>query len=182
MTTFEKTIAIINIAALILIPIVAVLIGQYLQTRAEKRKDKMEVFKTLMTTRYSWTVESVRAMNIIEIVFADDDTVCNAWKKYYEKCCVQNPTDAQLQQIKTAKEKLLESMANSLGYKDKVTWETIQNPYVPDWMLNAMQQQQTIQNGQEEFAKVAATFSQIMLANSTSQNSQQQEDKPHADA
>jgi hypothetical protein len=71
-------------------------------------------------------------------------------------------------------------MANSLGYKDQVTWETIQNPYVPDWMLNAMQQQQTIQNGQEEFAKVAATFSQIMLANAASKHSQQQEDKPDA--
>jgi hypothetical protein len=64
-------------------------------------------------------------------------------------------------------------MANSLGYKDKVTWETIQNPYVPNWMLNAMQQQQTIQNGQEELAKAAATFSQIMLANAATQNSHQ---------
>ena len=26
-------------------------------------------------------------------------------------------------------------MANSLGYKDKVTWETIQNPYIPKGML-----------------------------------------------
>lgn len=25
-------------------------------------------------------------------------------------------------------------MANSLGYKDKVTWETIQNPYIPKGM------------------------------------------------
>jgi hypothetical protein len=119
-------------------------------------------------------------MNVIEFVFADDDKVCSAWKIYHEKCYVQNPTDAQLQQIKTAKEKLLEAMANSLGYKDQVTWETIQNPYVPDGMLNSMQQQQTIQNGQAEFAKVAAALLQWVNANVASQNSQQQEDKPDA--
>ena len=29
----------------------------------------------------------------------------------------------------------------SLGYKDKVTWETIQNPYVPDGMIRQWQEQ-----------------------------------------
>jgi hypothetical protein len=163
----------VNIIAVIIAPIAAVKIGQSLQDNAQHRKDKMGIFKTLMTTRFSWTIESVQAMNVIEIVFADDDKVCSAWKAYYEQCCVQNPTDMQLQQVKTEKEKFLEAMANSLGCKDKVTWETIQNPYVPNWMLNAMQQQQTIQNGQEELAKAAATFSQIMLANAATQNSHQ---------
>jgi len=59
-------IEIINIVALIVVPIVAVLIGQYLQDRAQKRKDKMEIFKTLMIARNTWTVESVRALNIID--------------------------------------------------------------------------------------------------------------------
>jgi hypothetical protein len=180
MTALEITMSILNILAVISIPIVAVVVGQRLQDRAEARKDKMDIFKTLMTTRYGWTVESVRALNVIEIVFADDEKVCTAWKTYYERCCVQNPSDMQVQQIKTAQDKLLEAMANALGYKDKVTWETIQNPYVPNWMLDAMQRQQTIQNGQEEFAKVAATFRQIVLANAASQNSQQQEDKSDA--
>jgi hypothetical protein len=180
MSTFEIVITFVNIAAVIIAPIAAVKIGQSLQDKAQRRKDKMDIFKTLMTTRYSWTVESVQAMNVIEIVFADDNKVCSTWKAYHEKCCVQSPTDVQLQQIKTAKEKLLESMANSLGYKDQVTWETIQNPYVPDWMLNAMQQQQTIQNGQEELAKAMAMLLQLMMTNAASQNSQQQEDKPDA--
>ena len=29
----------------------------------------------------------------------------------------------------------------SLGYKDKVTWETIQNPYIPDGMIRQQQEQ-----------------------------------------
>lgn len=88
---------ILNLIAIVVIPIAAVLIGQYLQNRAEIRKDKMQIFKTLMTSRiYGWTQESVHCLNIIDIVFADDKTVRDAWKDLYDKYCVQNPDAAQL--------------------------------------------------------------------------------------
>ena len=133
---------ILNLIAIIVIPIAAVLIGQQLQNRAEIRKDKMQIFKTLMTSRiYGWTPESVNCLNIIDIVFADDKTVCEAWKDLYDKYCVQNPNEAQLKKIQNAQYKLLETMANSLGYKNKVTWETIQNPYVPDGMIKQWKEQ-----------------------------------------
>ena len=137
-----KLAEILNLIAIIIIPIIAVLIGQWLQTRAEKRKDKMHIFKTLMTSRvYGWTQESVYCLNIIDIVFADDREVRNAWKDLYDKYCVQNPDESQLKKIETAQYKLLESMAVSLGYKDKVTWETIQNPYIPQGMLRQIETQ-----------------------------------------
>ena len=148
----EIIFAVLNIIAIVLIPIVAVIVGQKLQDRAEKRRDKLTVFKVLMTNRFCWSPESVYAMNIIDIVFADDETVRQAWKAYYEKLCIQEPDEMQIKQIKTAQEKMLESMAASLGYKDKITWDTIQNPYIPKGMLTAAQQQQVIQNGQEQFA------------------------------
>ena len=43
--------------------------------------------------------------------------------------------------IQNAQYKLLETIAKSLGYKDKVTWETIQNPYVPNGMIRQQQEQ-----------------------------------------
>ena len=133
---------ILNLIAIVVIPIAAVLIGQYLQNRAEIRKDKMQIFKTLMTSRiYGWTQESVHCLNIIDIVFADDKTVRDAWKDLYDKYCVQNPDAAQLKKIQNAQYKLLETISKSLGYKDKVTWETIQNPYVPDGMIRQWQEQ-----------------------------------------
>lgn len=133
---------ILNLIAIIVIPIGAVLIGQWLQSRSEKRKDKMQIFKTLMTSRiYGWTQESVYCMNIIDIVFANDKKVRNAWKDLYDKYCVQNPDETQLKKIQNAQYKLLETMAKSLGYKDKVTWETIQNPYVPNGMIMQWQEQ-----------------------------------------
>ena len=138
---------ILNLIAIIVIPIVAVLIGQHLQNRAEIRKDKMHIFKVLMTSRiYGWTQESVHCLNIIDIVFSDDENVCNAWKDLYDKYCVQNPDETQLKKIQNAQYKLLNTMANSLGYKDKVTWETIQNPYIP----KGLQQQIETQNQSQQ--------------------------------
>ena len=44
----------------------------------------------------------------------------------------------------------MEAIAESLGYKDKITWETIQNPYIPKGLTDSMIQQQQYQNGQVE--------------------------------
>ena len=127
---------ILNLIAIFIIPVVAVIVGQHLQNRAEIRKDKMHIFKVLMTSRiYGWTQESVHCLNIIDIVFADDKKVRDAWKDLYDKYCVENLDETQIKKIQNAQYKLLETMANSLGYKDKVTWETIQNPYIPKGML-----------------------------------------------
>lgn len=122
-----------DILAIILAPLIAVWVGQLIHTREEKRNDKLSIFKTLMATRNGWTMESVKALNIIEIVFSDDKNVLISWKDYYDKLCVQNPTPADLKKIEIAQGLLLETIAKSLGYK-KVTWETIQNPYLPTGM------------------------------------------------
>ena len=133
---------ILNLIALIVIPILAVIIGQHLQNRAEIRKDKMHIFKVLMTSRiYGWTQESVHCLNIIDIVFADDKEVRGAWKDLYDKYCVKDPDETQIRKIQNAQYKLLETIANSLGYKDKVTWETIQNPYIPIGMSQQINEQ-----------------------------------------
>ena len=127
---------ILNLIAIFIIPVVAVIVGQHLQNRAEIRKDKMHIFKVLMTSRiYGWTQESVHCLNIIDIVFADDKKVRDAWKDLYDKYCVENLDETQIKKIQNAQYKLLETMANSLGYKDKVTWETIHNPYIPKVIL-----------------------------------------------
>lgn len=132
----------LNLIAIIVIPIASVLIGQHLQNRAEIRKDKMQIFKTLMTSRiYGYTQESVNCLNIIDIVFSNDKKVRKAWKDLYDKYCVQNPDETQQKKIQNAHYKLLDTMAKSLGYKEKVTWETIQNPYIPKGIVDQWQEQ-----------------------------------------
>lgn len=139
--------SIINLLAIIIIPIIAVVIGQRLQIKAKKREDKLQIFKILMTSRMrAWSLESVQALNLIDIVFADDQDVRTAWKDLHDKYCIGNAGAAELKKIETAQHKLLETMAKSLGYADQITWETIQNPYIPDGMLIQQQTQMQYQS------------------------------------
>lgn len=144
----------VNLVAVIIIPILAVIIAQYLQNRSEKRKDKMQIFKVLMTSKiYGWTPESVHCLNLIDVVFSDDKEVRKAWKDLYDKYCVENPTETELKKIKDAQYKLLETIAHSLGYKNKITWETIQNPYIPNGMISQQMQQNARQEGIDNLIK-----------------------------
>ena len=161
----------LTLAALIIIPIVAVVIAQWLQNRSEKRKDKMQIFKTLMTSRiYGWTPDSVNALNIIDIVYSDDKKVRAAWKDLNDKYRVTNPDQQHLKKIENAQYKLLEAMAISLGYKDKITWETIQNPYMPVGMAQQIEAQKNMQQ---------AYYSAINGVNNFVQNQKQ---NPNTDA
>ena len=135
MTTFEKIVAVLNLIAVLLIPVVAVIVGQYLQERVQKRKDKMQIFQCLMTRRITgWAaLEAVNAINSIDM------------------------------------------MANDLGYKDKITWDIIQNPYYPEGLNQQLTMNTQIMNGQVEWAKAAGLLSQIM-----SKPQQNSEDTDHA--
>lgn len=137
----------INTLAIIVIPLVAVSLGQYLQNQAKKRDDKMWVFKTLMTYRFlGWSNEIVYALNIIDIVFSKNKKVLEQWKIYKDKLTVENPTQTDLKKIETEKYKLLEEMAKALKYN--ISWETIQNPYFPKGMVDEIIQRQNFQNYQ----------------------------------
>ena len=58
MEPIEIIFAVLNIIAIVLVPIVAVIVGQKLQDRTDKRKDKLTVFKVLMANRSGWSSES----------------------------------------------------------------------------------------------------------------------------
>lgn len=156
----------INIVALVLIPIIAVIIGQYLQTRAKKREDKMRIFTTLMNTRaFAWTKESVEALNMIDVVFVNNKKVRTAWANLLDAYTSTEKSEQMANKRMTLKNKLLEEMACSLGYKDKITWETIQNPYIPEIMVKDMQQQEQFKNGQLALAEIVQKMNQAQSTN-----------------
>lgn len=101
-------------------------------------------------------------MNIIEVVFSDDQSVLNQWKIYYDRLCVENPNEMELSKIKTEGDKLLDVMAKSLGYKEKVTWETIQKPYIPKGLSDNIIQQQQYQSAQLDIMNAASIYFQQM--------------------
>ena len=173
MTTFEKIVAVLNLIAVLLIPVVAVIVGQYLQERVQKRKDKMQIFQCLMTRRITgWAaLEAVNAINSIDIVFTDNKEIRNQLGVWKSKCRKDIPSEEQYRE----QCKLLELMANDLGYKDKITWDIIQNPYYPEGLNQQLTMNTQIMNGQVEWAKAAGLLSQIM-----SKPQQNSEDTDHA--
>ena len=172
MTTFEKIMAVLNLIAVLLIPVVAVIVGQYLQERAQKRKDKMQIFQCLMTRRITgWAaLEAVNAINSIDIVFTDNKKIRNQLSIWRSKCKKDVAGEEQYRE----QCKLLELMANDLGYKDKITWDVIQNPYYPEGLDQQLTMNNQIMTGQVEWAKAAGLLSQMM--GKPQQNS---EDKDH---
>lgn len=175
MTKFEIIMAIINVIAIIAIPIVAVFVGQLLQNKAEKRKDKMQIFQCLMTKRITgWAgLDAVNALNSIDIVFSDCEAVRKQWAVLLSK--YRHDITAQEQYREQCK--LLELMANDLGYKDKITWDIIQNPYYPEGLAKQIEINSQILDGQVAWANAAGQLSQLM-----GQAPKQQEGKQNANA
>lgn len=147
----DTILVVANIVSVLVIPIVAVVVGQFLQNRASKRKDKMAIFQCLMTHRATgWArQDTVNALNTIDIVFSDDEDVRKCWADLLSK---YKPNYFP-QEINTAQCKLLESMAKALGYGKKITWETIQNPYLPDGLIQRMENAAKFEKGQLAMAE-----------------------------
>lgn len=152
----EKFMEWINLVAIIVIPILAVIIGQYLQDRSEKRKDKMRVFTHLMSYRSFGYIDqySVNIFNSVPIIFYDDKEVIEKYNSYLKSLNIK-PDDAQIKQkeIEDNKTKMLEAMAKALKYKN-INWELIQNPYIPKGLLDQIDAENTYKRGQVEIAKI----------------------------
>lgn len=146
---------IINIIAIIVIPIFAVLIGQWLQSRSEKRKDKVRVFSHLMSYRAIGYVDqqSVNILNLIPIVFNDDNNVVEKYNIYLKSLNIKTEDFPQKQkEIENNKTKMLEEMAKNLGYKN-INWEIIQNPYLPQGLINEINSMNLFKQGQLEMVE-----------------------------
>jgi hypothetical protein len=80
----------------------------------------------------------------------------------------------QIKQRNEALYKLLVSMAEVLGYKNTVTWEEIQNPYVPNGMVTAINNNEFIQGGMAMIVQnMAASISQVSDRMNTQKSEEQ---------
>ncbi len=155
MTKTEIILTVIGIVNALIAALLSVLITHCLQIKAKKREDKMRILLDLMVSRiYGWTSQSVHSMNIIDIVFADSVNVKNAWHRFFDLCKVKDPSEQQLKDMEIARYKLIEEIANNLGYKDKLTWDEIQSCYMPQGMVDNLKNQQNFQNMQLQICKM----------------------------
>ena len=61
----------------------------------------------------------------------------------------------------------MELMAIDLGYKDKITWDTIQSPYYPVGLSQQAERNTEIMKGQLAWAKAAEQFANSIQPNNT---------------
>jgi len=133
---------IISIFAIIIGPILAIQLQKYLEKKSEVKYRKIQIFKTLMSTRAArLSNDHIRALNSIDLEFNDtkkDAKVITAWKEYFDHLCQASSDEAQNRIWITKSDEffteLLYQMGISLGYNfDKVLIK--RNVYSPKGLL-----------------------------------------------
>ena len=53
---------------------------------------------------------------------------------------------------------MLEAIVKDIGYKDKITWDTLQEPYMPQWLSDEVFLRTELNNAQVQFANFVKTL------------------------
>lgn len=126
----------------------------------EQRKEKMNIFNVLMSKRHDITaVESVEALNRIDVVFYHSEKVRKAWADFLEAANETKDTGNLPQKRLDKHLRLLEVMAEDVGYKE-IKWDNIKNYYFPNGLAERIQEENVLRRSQIE-----AAVSQIKAAN-----------------
>jgi hypothetical protein len=74
----------LTLLAIVLGPLFGVWLARHMQNRAFRRERRMDIFRTLMRTRRTpmWP-DHVGALNLVEIEFADESNVIDAWRELF---------------------------------------------------------------------------------------------------
>lgn len=155
---------IINIVAIVLSPMLAVGLTIWLTKKNEKRKEKMEAFKQLMVSRAIFnSIDTVKLLNCIDVIFADNKKVQIAWKDLYEEFANPNMETVRVFSKQT---KLIEEVAKDLGYKN-IEWnKIISNYYLPRWLSVELEQSNKMREGQNSIIELVKNAAQNIPQNS----------------
>lgn len=153
----------LNLLALVIVPLVAVAVGQYLQTRSKKKDEQYKIFKELLRSRvFGINAESVEAYNMIHIVFSSHEEVRNCWDAYYDSLCVENPSEGDLSYCEQKQLVLLKEMAKSLGYGDELSQAALATKYLPKGMV---QDHMADKRQKENYANTLEAISKLIANN-----------------
>jgi len=143
----------VNILAILLSPIIAVLISVHLQNRREKRNQKLWIFNTLIATRHSPILdENVRALNMIDVAYHDSPRVRELWHEYFDMLGnegLNNPNGWAQRQKKNLE--MITEMAKVVGYRTAITHLDVDRVYYP---VGLGEQSQTAQQIATELLRV----------------------------
>jgi hypothetical protein len=129
--------------ATLLAPVIALQVSKLLQDRAEKTRLKQYVFGTLMSNRHALISEdSVRCLNLIDTIFAEDKVVKDRWAELHNSYCDQRLSTLEGTRIREDKLRaLLEAMSASVGLAKKFRSEDFARIYQPAGLVETHQLQ-----------------------------------------
>jgi len=129
---------IVNIFAILISPVIAVLITVFLQNRKEKRALQMNIFMTLISTRNrAPSDERVRALNMIDVVFSKDKEIRKLWKEYFSMLAnegLNNPVGFSQREQKELE--MITEIAKRLGYRKEISSLDVNRVYFPVGLKN----------------------------------------------
>ena len=120
---------IINIIAIVVSPLIAVLVSIWVQNWLETRRARRNIFANLMSTRHhvAHSDEIVRALNMIDVVFHNQEKVRKLWREYFEM--LHSKETIPLWDKK--KGELITEMAKVVGFGKQITLQDIERVYAP---------------------------------------------------
>lgn len=123
----------VNVAAIVLSPLIAVLVSVFLQHRREQRNQKLWIFNTLVSTRHQPIVdENVRALNMIDVAYHDEAKVRTLWREYYAMLSNQGLNNqVGWQQRQTKNLEMITEMAKAVGYGNAISYLDVDRVYYP---------------------------------------------------
>jgi hypothetical protein len=136
-----------NILAILLSPLIAVWVTTRLQDRKERRQQQLHILGTLMAARHEpLSADTVRALNLLDLVFSDKADVRKLWREYFEMVSnegLQNPQGWKQRSKKNLE--MITEMAKCLGYGDAISHLDVDRVYYPVGVLNQAQMSQELQ-------------------------------------
>lgn len=134
--------SICQIIAVAVIPLFIWWVGNRQMRKKEKIEAKRELFFTLMKRRKAHyvTQETADALNLIDVVFQEDEKVRDAWKSYLSTL---NPISPENQNSNAYLLDLLSEMAQTLGY-EKLKQTEIDRFYQPQGLVDSKNNEQQV--------------------------------------
>jgi hypothetical protein len=139
----------ISIAALFLSPVIAVLVSLWIQNRADKRKEQRYILSTLWANRRNLegVIDSVRALNMIDIAFHGQARIRALWKELYDMYANAGLSNeiGFVQRNQKARE-LMVAIGKHLGYGKTLTTLDAERSYHPIGLAGLAAKQEDLLN------------------------------------
>ena len=124
----EPILSIVSILAILLSPVIAVLVGQYLSEKRRRQERREALLRDLIENRYKVSSEGfLRAFNSIPIVFREQKRIRTLHKEYYDSVTRQDPESIQKGKMVA----VILAICRELGYSKDIEESDIDNVFVP---------------------------------------------------